>query len=164
MATTIELTPKEAQELKSKGMLARQATDVRTNRRCYWDPHLDEKGKVMGWTRPLPGDSLRMTFYLRHGFMLQDPDGNTAPPPGYFLRRTPPTPTPREVTPEVGKESQGLQCPICGRSFLDADTLVHHMTYHRSAKAKAKARKPKRGRALIARRNNEANNLTKEAK
>ena len=49
---------------------------------------------------------------------------------------------------EIGQKSNGesheLECPICHRDFPDTDTLVHHMTYHRSAKAKSKAGKPKR--------------------
>ena len=53
---------------------------------------------------------------------------------------------------EIGQKSseatQGLRCPICHRDFPDADTLVHHMTYHRSAKAKSKARRPKRGKKI----------------
>jgi len=168
----IELTPTQEAELKSKGMLAKPVTDVVSNRRCYWDPRKDEAGNVMGWTRPLPGDTVRMTFYLNKGFKLEDPDGNIAPPPGYFQRRITPISTPKKVTQVGAGEGQvgqkkvegpsAFKCPICQKDFPGPDALVHHMTYHRSAKAKAKARKPKRGGARIAPRKSETNNLKKE--
>lgn len=163
----IDVTPEQERELKSKGFVAKPAIDIVSNRRNYWDPRKDEKDNVMGWTRPLPGDTARMNFYLRKGFKLEDPDGNIAPPPGYFRRNLIPMLAPtkakaHEVGVGSGKIVQksdgvtpGLRCPICQREFPDADTLVHHMTYHRSAKAKSKARKPKRGGARIALRKKE---------
>jgi len=147
----IEVTSEQERELKSRGFVVKPVTDEVSNRRHYWDPHKDEKGNVMGWTRPLPGDAVRMNFYMRQGFRLEDPDGNVAPPPGHFLRRTPPILTPREVrevgvgSGEVGQKqilgtAPVLQCPICQKDFPDTDTFVHHMIYHRSRKAKVKAK------------------------
>jgi hypothetical protein len=156
----IEMTPEQKRELASKGFVAKPAIDIVSNRRFYWDPRKDEKGKVMGWTRPLPGDTARMNFYLRKGFKLEDPDGNIGPPPGYFRRNLTPMLAPTKVKThevgtgkgEIGQKSEGvtpgLQCPICQKEFPDADTLVHHMSYHRSAKAKSKARRPKRGKVM----------------
>ena len=168
----IEVTPAQEKELNSRGFAIKPAVDVVSNRRCYWDPHKDEKGNVMGWTRPLPGDALRMNFYMRNGFKLEDPDGNLAPPPGYFRRSIQPMATPKKA-PEVGvgsgeigqkssEATQGLRCPICHRDFPDADTLVHHMFYHRSKANKVKAQKSKRGRARIAQRKIGTNNPNKE--
>lgn len=165
----IEVTPEQERELKSKGYAVKPAIDIVSNRRSYWDPRKDEKGNVMGWTRPLPGDTARMNFYLRKGFKLEDPDGNVGPPLGYFRSRTPAMSIPDEVGTgkgEIGQKSKGitpeLRCPICQKDFPDADTLVHHMSYHRSARAKAKARKTKRGRARIAQRKIGTNNPNKE--
>lgn len=152
----IEMTPEQKRELASKGFVVKPTTDVVSNRRYYWDPRKDEKGNTMGWTRPLPGDSVRMNFYMRKGFKLEDPEGNLAPPPGHFRQRIQPmaSPTkPHEVgigKGEIGQKSneaaQGLQCPICQKDFPDTDTLVHHMIYHRSKAKKVKAKKSKRGK------------------
>ena len=155
----IEMTPDQEKELRSKGFVAKPAIDIVSNRRYYWDPRKDEKGNVMGWTRPLPGDTVRMNFYLRNGFKLEDPDGIVGPPPGFFRRNLTPMLAPTKAL-EVGvgkgeigqknnEETQEIKCPLCPKTFPDADTFVHHMTYHRSAKAKSKARRPKRGKRII---------------
>jgi hypothetical protein len=150
----IEVTPEQKKELDSKGFVAKPAVDIVSNRRSYWDPRKDEKGNVFGWTHPLPGDTVRMNFYLRKGFKLEDPEGHIAPPPGYFNRRMPAIPSPAKAHEvgtgkgEIGQkgETTMLQCPICQKEFPDADTLVHHMTYHRSKGAKKKAKKTKRAK------------------
>jgi hypothetical protein len=153
------MTPEQERELKSKGYAVKPVTDVVSNRRFYWDPRLDEKGNVMGWTRPLPGDTARMNFYLRRGFKLEDPDGNLGPPPGFFRRNLTPMLVPAKAktlevgvgSGEIGQKSDGvipgLRCPICQKEFPDADTLVHHMIYHRSKAKKVKAKKSKRGKS-----------------
>jgi len=180
----IEMTSEQERELKSKGFVAKPAIDIVSNRRNYWDPRKDEEGNVMGWTLPLPGDTARMNFYLRKGFKLEDPDGNLGPPPGFFRRNIEPMLVPTkakahevgtgegeigtinvpiyETSTEEDVRTRGLEaikkfltCPICQKEFPDADKLVHHMTYHRSAQAKSKARKPKRGGARIAPRKKE---------
>ena len=156
---TIEVTPEQKRELASKGYAVKPVYDVVSNRRSYWDPRKDEKGRVFGWTRPLPGDSARMNFYMRKGFRLEDPDGNMGPPPGYFRARSieatkVPSTKPKEVGTGSGEivakgngETPALRCPICQRDFPDTDTLVHHMIYHRSTKAKKNGRKLKRGKS-----------------
>lgn len=156
----IDVTPEQERELKSKGFVAKPVTDVVSNRRSYWDPRKDEGDNVMGWTLPLPGDTARMNFYLRKGFKLEDPDGNLGPPPGYFRRNLTPMLAPMKAkahevgvgSGEIVQKSDGitpiLRCPICQKDFPDADTLVHHMIYHRSAKSKSKGRKPKRGKKI----------------
>jgi hypothetical protein len=136
----INLTPEQKKDLESKGFAVKEAYDEISNRRSYRDPHKDEEGNVMGWTLPLPGDSLRMNYYLQKGFELKDPDGNTAPPPGYFRRRMPIIPTPKangqvnksvthdEVPP---KKDSVLRCPLCGQEFPDSETLIKHMLRHK---------------------------------
>ena len=155
----IEMTSEQERELKSKGFVAKPAIDIVSNRRNYWDPRKDEEGNVMGWTLPLPGDTARMNFYLRKGFKLEDPDGNLGPPPGFFRRNLTPMLAPMKAkahevgvgSGEIVQKSEGvtpiLRCPICQKDFPDADTLVHHMIYHRSKAKKVKAKKSKRGKS-----------------
>lgn len=153
----IEVTPEQERELKGKGYAIKPAVDVVSNRRHYWDPRKDEGGNVMGWTSPLPGDALRMNFYMRKGFRLEDPDGNMAPPPGYFRRAIQPMAVPAkpvevgvgsgEIGQKADEVAHGLRCPICQKDFPDTDTLVHHVIYHRSKAKKVKAKKSKRGKS-----------------
>ena len=151
----IEVTKEQERVLQSKGYVVKPVTDVVYNRRSFWDPHKDESGQVMGWTRPLPADGLRMNRYLAKGFLLQDPDGNFAPPPGHFRRdKGIASPGVKAVTTggqdvgEKGEEiTKTLQCPICQKDFPDNDSLIHHMIYHRSKVKKVKAKKSKRGKS-----------------
>lgn len=142
---TIEVNEQQKSELKSRGFVIKDAVDVVSNRRHFWDPRLDESGQVMGWTRPLPADPLRMNTYLARGFMLQDPQGRMAPPRGYFMRSTPPIASPHETKAVVVENVYERKCPICGKVFPDNDSLITHMIHHRSGEAKKKAsKKPKR--------------------
>ncbi len=146
----IKVTPQQEKELKSKGYAIKPAYDEVSNRRYYWDPRKDENGNAMGWTRPLPGDTLRMNYYLRKGLKLEDPEGNTAPPPGYFRRRTPAMPVPQDTeglaevsvthdeVPPQNKKDAVLRCPLCEKEFPDSETLLKHMRRHESRKNKSK--------------------------
>lgn len=151
----IEVTPDQERELKKTGYVVKPVYDAVNVRRHFWDPHKDEKGNVMGWTRPLPADARRLNNYLRYGFRLQDPEGNMAPPPGYFRKRMAAMPSPGiaqasnvssgEIVKKPVKEGVpgAFECGICHQWFPDTDSLIHHMIYHRSAKAKAEAKKEK---------------------
>ena len=149
----IEVTEEQKKILRGKGYVVKAPYDHSYNRRSFWDPHEDEKGNVMGWTRPLPADTLRMNRYLAKGFLLQDPQGHTSPPPGHFGRAKPMVSPGRKTVSgkkvvDAPHTAQGLPCPFCEQVFPDKDSLINHMIYHRSTKAKKSAKKSKRGGAI----------------